>query len=127
MLPMLLSSPLFEAGFEQRRLTPRERQQLANVSTRLQLPKGHLIYREGEPADSVFINGGGVVIAYTELPSDRRRVAGFRWHADLFGLAAHGRYVNTTRAVTAVTVFRIPSTALAEILRRDAELEFQFL
>ena len=126
-LPMLLASPLFEAGFEQRALTPRERQLLANVATRLRLPRGHIIYREGDPADSVFINGGGVVISYSESPSARRRVAGFRWQADLFGLAARGRYVNTTQAVTAVTVFRIPAAVLTEILRRDAELEFQFL
>lgn len=126
-MPMLLASPLFEAHFERRRLTPRERQQLANIATRLQLPRGYVIYREGDPADSVFINGGGVVVAYAELPSGRRRVAGFRFQADIFGLAEQGRYVNTARAVTPVTVFRIPAGALMEILRHDAGLQFQFL
>lgn len=124
---MLLASPLFEAEFERRRLTPRERQQLASVATRLQLPRGYIIYREGDPSDSVFINGGGVVVAYAELPSGRRRVAGFRFHADVFGLAEQGRYLNTTRAVTTVTVFRIPAGTLTEILRHDAGLQFQFL
>ena len=126
-LPMLLASPLFEAEPERRRLTPRERQQLASVATRLQLPRGYIIYREGDPAGSIYINGGGVVVAYAELPSGRRRVAGFRFHADVFGLAEQGRYVNTARAVTAVTVFRIPAETLSEILRNDAGLQFQFL
>ena len=127
MLPMLLTSPLFEAGTERRRLTPRERQKLANAATRLQLPRGHIIYRAGEPADSIFINGGGVVVSYTELASGQRSVAVFRFQADIFGLAEDGRYVNTTRAVTPVTVFRIPADELMLILQHDAALEFQFL
>ena len=127
MLPMLLASPLFEAGLERRPLSPRERQKLANAATRLQLPRGHIIYREGEPADAIFIVGGGVVISYKELASGQRSVAGFRFHADIFGLAEDGRYVNTTRAVTAVTVYRIPADAFTAILQHDAELAFQFL
>jgi len=127
LLPMLLAAPLFDAGSERRPLTPRERQKLANAATRLQLPAGHVIYREGDPAESVFINGGGVIVSYKELPSGQRRVAGFRFYADLFGLAEHGSYVNTTRAVTAVTVFRIPAATIVEILRHDAELHIQFL
>ena len=126
-LPMLLASPLFEEALERRPLTPRERQKLVNIATRLQLPRGHIIYREGDPADSVFINGGGVVIAYAELASGQRHVAGFRFHADLFGLAEQGRYVNTTRAVTPVTIFRLPVSELTPILQHDAGLEFQFL
>jgi len=127
MLPMLLASPLFEAGMERRPLSPRERQKLANAATRLRLPRGHIIYRAGDPADSIFINGGGVVIAYAELASGQRSVAGFRFQADIFGLAEDGRYLNTTRAVTPVTVFRIPADALMTILQHDAGLEFQFL
>jgi CRP/FNR family transcriptional regulator len=126
-LPMLLTAPLFDAGLERRKLTPRERQKLANAATRLQLPAGYVIYEAGDPADSIFINGGGVVVSYKELASGQRRVAGFRFQADLLGLAEDGVYVNTTRAVTAVTLFRIPVGALTEILKYDAELQFQFL
>jgi len=127
LLPTLLAAPLFEAGSERRPLTPRQRQKLANAATRLQLPAGHVIYREGDAAESLFINGGGLVVSYKELPSGQRRVAGFRFHADLFGLAEHGCYVNTTRAVTEVTVFRIPAAKIFEILKYDAELHSQFL
>jgi len=127
LLPMLFATPAFEAGEEPRPLTPRERQKLANVATRLQLPAGYVIYRDGDPADSVFINGAGVVVSYKELPSGQRRVAGFRFQTDIFGLAENGAYVNTARAVTAVTLFRIPAVTLTAILKHDAELEFRFL
>ncbi len=53
LLPMLLAAPMFEAGSDRRPLAPRERQKLANVATRLQLPAGFVIYREGDPAESV--------------------------------------------------------------------------
>src|SRR5262245_63882837 len=82
-------------------LTDQQRRRLAQVSTLLKLPARAFVYRQSDTADSVFINGGGVVISYKDLPSGKRRVAGFRFYADLFGLADRGRYVNTARAVTA--------------------------
>jgi CRP-like cAMP-binding protein len=108
-------------------LTPHQRQRLLAVATRLDLSRRTIVYREGDAADSIFINGGGVVISFKEMPSGKRRVAGFRFHADIFGLAERGKYVNTTRAVTAATVYRIPRETLSTILRQDAELQFQFL
>lgn len=116
------------SGVEPRRplLTERQRQQLAAVSTRTQLPPGTIIYRDGDPATAIYINGSGVVSAFREMPSGKRRVAGFRFSGDIFGLAEHGVYVNTTRAISAVTVYEIPLTTLTAVLRQDAELEFQF-
>ena len=119
--------PLSHVDVARPLLTPAQRRQLASVATRLQLPPRAIVYREGDRGDSIFINGGGVVISYSELASGKRRVAGFRLYADVFGLAEHGRYVNTARAVTSVTVYRIPTETLARILRQDAELEFHFL
>ena len=108
-------------------LTDQQRRRLAEAATKLQLPARSIIYRDGEPADSVFINGGGVVISFKDMPSGKRRVAGFRYYADLFGLADHGKYVNTTRAVTPVTIYKIPIETLTAMLRQDADLEFQFV
>jgi CRP-like cAMP-binding protein len=117
------------SGLEQKRpvLTERQRQRLVAASTRLQIKPRTVIYREGEAANSVFITGDGIVIAFKEMPSGKRRVAGFRYAGDLFGLAEHGVYCNTTRAVTAATLYRFPLDTLTTILRQDAELEFQFL
>ena len=108
-------------------LTDEQRRRLAAAATVLQLPARAIIYRDGQPADAVFINGGGVVISFKDMPSGKRRVAGFRYYADLFGLADHGKYVNTTRAVTPVTIYRIPIETLTGLLRQDADLEFQFV
>jgi CRP-like cAMP-binding protein len=108
-------------------LTEQQRQQLAAIATRLQLAPRTVVYRDGDPADSVFINGGGVVISFKDMPSGKRRVAGFRFYADVFGLAERGAYVNTTRAITTVTLYRIPVETLVATLRQDAELQFRVL
>jgi CRP/FNR family transcriptional regulator, anaerobic regulatory protein len=127
LMPMLLAAPLFGMAEERRALTLRERHKLASVATKMQLPRGYIIYREDDLSESLYIVGGGVVVSYVDLPSGQRRVAGFRFKTDIFGLAKRGRYVNTTRTVTPATVFRIPVETLTEILRLDGELEFQFL
>jgi CRP-like cAMP-binding protein len=116
------------SGFEPKRpvLTDRQRQQLADVSTRLELKPRTIIYRDGDAADAFFINGGGVVISFKDLPSGKRRVAGFRFPGDIFGLAERGKYVNTVRTITAATLYKIPLATLTATLRQDAELEFQF-
>ena len=117
------------SGLEPNRpaLTERQRQRLLAASTRRQVKPRTIIYRDGEAANSVFITGDGVVIAFKEMPSGKRRVAGFRFAGDIFGLAERGVYVNTTRAITAATLYQFPLDTLTTILRQDAELEFQFL
>jgi CRP-like cAMP-binding protein len=117
------------AGFEPRRpmLTEQQRQQLLSVATRLQFKPRAIIYRGGDAANAIFITGAGVVIAFKDMPSGKRRVAGFRFAGDIFGLAERGVYVNTARAITAVTLYRIPLDTLTAMLRHDADLEFQFL
>ena len=108
-------------------LTERQRQKLASVSTVLRLKPRAIVCREGDRADAVFINGDGLVISFREMPSGKRRVAGFRFAKDVFGLAERGVYVNTARAITACTVYRLPLDALTMMLRQDADLQFQFL
>lgn len=125
--PTIRGVPLSGTGPVRPLLTAAQRRRLEAVATRYKVKPRSIIYRDGEPAEHVFINGGGVVISYKDMANGKRRVAGFRFYADLFGLAENGRYVNTTRAVTEVTVHRIPVEALTSILRQDAELEFQFL
>jgi CRP-like cAMP-binding protein len=125
--PTIRGLPLTGTGPVRPLLTAAQRRRLESIATRYKVKPRSIIYRDGEPAEHIFINGGGVVISYKDMANGKRRVAGFRFYADLFGLAEHGRYVNTTRAITEVTVHRIPVNALTEVLRQDAELEFQFL
>ena len=108
-------------------LTERQRQRLLSIATRERFSPRTIVYREGGPAHDIFINRDGVVKAYRDLPSGRRRIVSFLLQGDLFGLAEGGCYVNTTQTVTPVTAYRVPLEALAALLRRDAELEFLFL
>jgi CRP/FNR family transcriptional regulator len=126
-LPAIQAMTLSGTQGVRTQLTRQQRQKLTAIATRLDLPPRTIVYRSGDQADSVFINGGGVVTSYKELRSGKRRVAGFRFYSDVFGLAEDHKYVNTTRAVTAVTLYRFPVEVLAATLRQDAELEFQFL
>jgi CRP-like cAMP-binding protein len=108
-------------------LSPRQRQQLLAIATRMQLSARSVIFREGTAASWVFINAEGVVKSFKELRSGRRCVMSFWYPKDVFGLASNGLYVRTSQAVTAVTLYRIETDALVEALRRDAELQLKFL
>jgi len=108
-------------------LSKRHQLQLAGVSTRLRLPARMVVYREESIAQWVFIIAQGVIKSYRDLPSGKRRVMTFLFQDDIFGLAESGHYVNTTQAVTPVTLYRIELPTLAAMLRRDSELQFQFL
>jgi CRP-like cAMP-binding protein len=108
-------------------LSKRHQLQLLGVSTRLRLPARMVVYREESPAHWVFIVAQGVIKSFRDLPSGKRRVMAFLFPHDIFGLAENGHYVNTTQAVTPVTLYRIEVPTLTAMLRRDSELEFQFL
>jgi CRP/FNR family transcriptional regulator len=114
-------------GTEMPVLTDRQRQRLLAIATRLKFGPRAIVYREGDARNWIFINGDGLVKAYRELPSGKRRVLGFLFPKDVFGLSQHGRYVNTTKTVTATTIYRIPHEAMMAMLRRDAALNFIFL
>lgn len=110
-----------------RLLTDRQRQELATLSTRVNVGSRGIVYRAGAPAASLYICAEGAFKSYRDLPSGRRRVAAFLFSDDLFGLAQSGKYVNTVQAVMPSTCYRIPMESLTAVLRHDAELEFHFL
>ena len=62
-----------------------------------------------------------------DLPSGKRRITSFWFSGDVFGLAERGKFVYTTQAVTAVTLYRIPVNELKLALLEDGHLQFQFL
>ena len=108
-------------------LSKRQQQQLAGIATRLRLPARMVLYREESLADWIFIVAHGVMKSFRDLPSGKRRVMAFLFPDDIFGLAESGHYVNTTQSVTPVTLYRLEMGTLTAMLRRDSELEFQFL
>jgi len=110
-----------------RLLSARQQQQLAAIAQRVQLPRRTVIYHEHTKAEFIYIISRGTIKTYRNLPSGRRRVLAFWFPEDIFGLAQAGRYVNSTQAVTDVTLFRLPIPALKEALAQDASLQLQFL
>lgn len=105
-------------------LTDDERARLAVLSTIVRFKKGEIIYQEGDHADAVFNLNTGVVTAFKKAPDGSEHVVAFLLTDDLFGLSAEGQYTNSTRAMTAVTAYRLPVTALRSRLTKDADLEF---
>jgi CRP-like cAMP-binding protein len=118
---------LTAAGVATQLLTERHRQNLAGLATSLNEPRRTIFYREDTPAEWIFMISKGVVKSYRDLPSGKRHISAFLFPGDVFGLAENGRFVNTTQAITRVTVYRIPVDALKDLLLRDADLQFRFL
>ena len=110
-----------------RLLTKAQRQQVASIATRVRLRPRAVIYHADSPAGWVFINAGGVVKAFRDLPSGKHRIAAFHFAEDIFGLAENGLYVNTLQAVTEVRLHRIPVEELRRLFMDDGQLQFQFL
>jgi CRP/FNR family transcriptional regulator len=127
--PSLRASPFFASPNAETvpLLTPRQRQQLLAIATSVRVSPRTVIYREQTVASWVFINAEGVVKSFKELRSGRRCVMSFWFPKDVFGLASNGLYVRTAQAVTAARLYRIETDALLDTLRRDAELQLQFL
>lgn len=108
-------------------LTDRQREELARIGMRQRLPARLTVYRADSSADSVFAIVEGAVKCYRELPSGKRVVGAFLFARDLFGLAENGRYMNTARTITPVTLYRLPLSDLTVLLKHDANLQFKFL
>lgn len=108
-------------------LTDRQRATLLAIAARLTLPPRMTLYTEGTPARWVFVAAEGVVKTLRELPSGKRRILGFLFPRDLFGLAERGRYVNTARTITRVVLFRLPLDTLRSTLERDSALNLRVL
>jgi CRP-like cAMP-binding protein len=108
-------------------LSGEERARLSRIAAIVRFKKGADIYRQGQSANAVFNIVSGVVKAYKTAPDGSEHIAEFLFTDDIFGLSEEGRYTNSTKAITAVTAFQIPVSALRSTLSRDAALEFHVI
>jgi len=108
-------------------LTDAQREQLAALATRVDVRPRVIVYREGTPAEHLFVIGAGMVKTFRDLPSGKRRIVAFWYPGDVFGLAERGKYAYTVQAITATTLYRIPRAPLKDALLRDGHLQFKFL
>lgn len=114
-------------GQKSQLLADEERARLAVIASVVRFKKGTQIYREGGRADAVFNVVSGVVKVYWMSPDEAECIFAFLFADDVFGLTEEGRYINSARAVTDVTTYRLPIPALERQLRKDAELEFHVI
>jgi CRP-like cAMP-binding protein len=114
------------AGRMHQLLSDEERARLALLASIVRFKKGEPIYEAGASADAVFNIVTGVVTTYRRA-RDGEHIVAFLLADDLFGLAIEGRYINSARALTPATAYRIPLAALRNRLPRDADLEFHVI
>jgi CRP-like cAMP-binding protein len=115
------------AGRMKQLLTDDERARLAVIASIVRFKKGAVIYREGDHADAVFNIITGIVTPCRKAPDGGEHIAAFLFPDDLFGLSKEGRYTNSTRALTALTAYRLPLSALRSRLSKDAHLEYHVI
>jgi CRP/FNR family transcriptional regulator len=109
---------------------------IAQQGALLKVQSDHVIFHEGDDADSVYEIVKGMVKLYKLLPDGRRQITGFVSAGDLMGLAHEDSFIHTSEAVTEVVLFRIPKTrfdrfidevpGLARSLLRAAQDELHF-
>jgi CRP-like cAMP-binding protein len=126
--PALRALPMGrEEGRGTQLLTETQREELVRIATPIQLAARTVLYREGAPAEHVYIIMSGVMKAFRDLRSGKRRINAFLFARDLIGLAEEGRYSNTLQAIDDVALYQVRLDALSETLRADGDLQFTFL
>ncbi|MGO9360872.1 MAG: Crp/Fnr family transcriptional regulator [Xanthobacteraceae bacterium] len=115
------------AGKARQLLSEKERARLALLASIVRFNKGEEIYRQGQRADAVFNIVTGVVKAYRTAPDGSEQIAAFLFPDDLFGLSEEGIYTNAAKAITPLTAYRLPVSALKSRLANDADLEFHVI
>jgi CRP/FNR family transcriptional regulator len=108
-------------------LSDEERARLAVIASIVRFKKGAEIYHEDHRADAIFNIISGVVKAYRTARDRSEHITAFLFPDDLLGLSEEGRYTNSARALTPVTAFQIPVSALRSRLSKDASLEFHVI
>jgi len=108
-------------------LSDEERAQLATIASIVRFKKGAEIYRHGHRANVIFNIVSGVVKAHKTDRDGREHITAFLFPDDLLGLSEEGRYTNSATAITPMTAFQIPVSALRGRLSKDASLEFHVI
>jgi CRP/FNR family transcriptional regulator len=126
--PTIIAPALWTSGGNSGRpLTAEEQALIAVISTVVRFGRGERIYAAGDRANAIFNIITGVVKSYRTLPDGRQHIVGFLFADDLIGLAENGTYVNSAEAVTAATLYRIPTAPLEARLRNYPDLDFQVI
>jgi CRP/FNR family transcriptional regulator len=108
-------------------LSEEEQVRLASIASVVRFKRGETIYAEGEATNAMFNIVSGVVATYHTDGRGDGYIAALLYPSDLFGLSEEGRYTNSAKALTSVTAYALPTSALRRLLSRDANLDFHFI
>lgn len=108
-------------------LSAAEQDTIMQVSELVEIPRSTVIYSEGEVSHFVYNIVNGVAETYRLETDGEKCVTAFLFPHDLIGLSADGFYVSTAKALTPLSVFRIPIRSLKAILERDPRLALGLL
>jgi CRP-like cAMP-binding protein len=106
-------------------LSDEQQDLLAGIASVVRFKKGAEIYRSGSPVKAIFNIVSGVVKSCSG--DDPSHIVAFLYPGDLFGLSADGAYVNSAKAITPVTAYQLPLSALRARLAKNAALEYQVI
>jgi CRP-like cAMP-binding protein len=109
-------------------LTASERAELARVAQIIDFQTiGSEITSQGNDAAFVYLLADGVVRIQHTLHGGERQILAFHWPGDLFGLADHGKYVNTGETITSSRIYRFPMRKLERFLLKNPTIQEAFL
>ena len=95
-----------------------------------EFPDGHVFFREGEAADSMYLVVAGEVVATRRRPEMRRPIVLDRLNAgELFGLVSlidHRPHIMTCTAVGETTVATLPRIAFELLYKANANVGYHF-
>ncbi len=130
--PVIRARP-FDASADRRSridnlLSPDEQAKLAAITTVLEYQRaGIAIYSAGEDAHFLYAIDKGFVASSRHDEEGRRQILAFMWHGDLFGLAEHGRYVNSAATASPATIYRFPLQRLRRLLAAEPRIQLHLL
>ena len=108
-------------------LEEHEVQDMAAITTTLDIGAGEPLIDEGQPAAHVFNVTSGAIKVYKLLVDGRRQMTGFLFPGDFLGLANDETYAYSAEAVTASTVCRFPRRKLEALLTKYPKMERRLL
>lgn len=88
---------------------------------------GSKIFSQGDEAAFTYLLVDGLTRICHTLHNGDRQILAFHWPGDLFGLAEHGKYLNSSETITSATVYRFPVRKLEAFLIENPLVQNGFL
>lgn len=120
----LRTIPLF-AG-----LGEEQRARLAALAVRRSLPRGTVIFREGDPVEAVYFLESGLVKVYSLTAEGEEQIINILRPGDFFphlGFLEGGSYPATAEAISPARLVTVRRAALLDLVRRDGDFAVAML